>query len=63
MDFTVSHHGNVIMVTPVSQDAKDWTAENVQLEGWQWIGPSFAVDQHCIDDLVDGIRADGLNVQ
>lgn len=63
MDFIVSNHGSVIMVTPVTQDAKDWTTENVQLESWQWMGAAFAVDQHCIDNLIDGIRADGLNVQ
>jgi hypothetical protein len=48
------------MVEPVSQAAKDWVAENVPLEDWQWMGPRFAVEHRYIAELVGGMMEDGL---
>lgn len=61
-DVTVRYFGSQFLVTPETPAAKAWVAENVQLEGWQWMGKAFAVDQHFIENLVDGMQADGLVV-
>lgn len=61
-DVKVTAGGSQYMVQPVSKLAKSWVDRNVQLEDWQWIGPSFAVDQHYVEGLVAGMQADGLNV-
>ena len=50
-------------MTPVSDAAKEWVEENIELEDWQWLGPAFSVDQHCIENLVQGMVGDGLEVQ
>jgi hypothetical protein len=61
-DVSVANHGSVIMVRPISDEAKAWVDENVPLEDWQWMGGAFAVDPHYIENLVDGMRGDGLSV-
>lgn len=59
-DFSVSNQGNIFMVYPKSDDAREWVQENVGLEGWQWLGGGFAVDQHMIEHLIDGMAEAGL---
>lgn len=62
MDVKVMNHGSVVMVEPVSDEAKTWVNENVGLEGWQWMGNSFAVEPRYLGDLLDGMRAEGFTV-
>lgn len=62
MDVSIHYHGSVVMVEPVTSAAKEWVDENVQLEGWQWMGNTFAVDPHMLENLVCGMRDDGLEV-
>lgn len=54
---------SVVMVEPVSQEAKDWVQENVGLEGWQWMGPAFAVEPRMLDNLIAGMEDAGLSVE
>ena len=61
-DVEVRNSGSVIMVAPVTKAAKDWVAQHLSLEGWQWLGNAFAVDPHYINDLIDGMAGDGLHV-
>ncbi len=61
-DFEVRGGGTVYTVRPVSREAREWTDEHVQLESWQWLGGAFAVEHRYLDDLIDGIRGDGLTV-
>jgi len=63
IDFRVQNEGSIFLVEPVSQAAKTWTAEHVQLEGWQWFGPSFAVEHGYIGCLCEGIMADNLTIE
>ena len=61
-DFEVRDGGTVYTVRPVSKRAGEWTNEHVRLESWQWLGDAFAVEHRYLDDLIDGIRGDGLTV-
>lgn len=54
---------SVVMVEPVSDEAKAWVSENVGLEGWQYLGNSFAVEPRYVDDLIAGMQGDGLEVR
>ncbi len=54
-DVSVSGGGSLYMVQPISQEAKDWVEENVQLEGWQWMGPAFGVEWR-IRKRPDGLK-------
>lgn len=62
MDFTINDQGSVVMFTPLTDAATAWVDENVALEGWQWLGNSFAVDHRIAQALVDGIEAEGFTV-
>ena len=48
------------LVTVKTGQAKQWVDENVGLEAWQWLGDSFAVDHHYIEDLELGMVDAGL---
>ena len=48
------------LVTPKSQQAKEWVKENVELEPWQWMGDSFSVDHHYVEDLEQGMLEAGF---
>jgi len=61
-DVTIEDHGSVVMVRPVSDAAKSWVKEHVQLESWQWLGGAFACDHRMVMDLVDGMVEAGLEV-
>lgn len=61
-DVTIRCFGSQFLLTPVTTAAKHWVEENVHIEGWQWMGKAFAVDQHFIENLVSAMQADGLVV-
>ena len=61
-DVLISDQGSLFLVTPMSEAARDWVSENVQLEGWQWMGISFAVEWRFAQDLISGMQGDGLEV-
>ena len=43
-DFHVEYHGSLISFTPLNLDAQTFCDTELQIEGWQWMGDSFAVD-------------------
>lgn len=61
-DVTFSDQGSITLVTPHTEAATAWVDENVQLEGWQWIGTAFAVEPRFLQHLLDGMAGDGLIV-
>jgi|TARA_R110000824_G_scaffold155073_1_gene327289 hypothetical protein len=62
-DITVNDQGSIILFTPKSDACKEWIEDNVQLEGWQWLGGGFGVDHSYADSLIDGLQAEGFEVQ
>lgn len=61
-DVEVLDHGSVVMIAPRTAAAREWVEENVQLEGWQWMGGAFACEPRCVDGLVAGMEDAGLTV-
>lgn len=62
MDFTATNHGSIILLTPVTDEANTWVNEHLQVEGWQTLGTSIAIEPRYFDDIVEGIRNDGLTI-
>lgn len=63
-DISIRHDGSVVLFTVNTPAAREWVEENVQLEGWQWMGKSsFAVDARFAHDLADGMQGDGLEIE
>ncbi len=63
IDVRVSNEG-IFMFEPVTEAAKDWVTEHVELDSWQWLGNRFAVaDQRMAEYLTEGMINDGLIVE
>jgi hypothetical protein len=61
-DVEVAGHGSISTITPVTEAARQWIAENVQAEAWQWLGRSLTVETRFLGPLVEGMINDGLSV-
>lgn len=62
LDITVDDHGTIFMFTPITTLAQEWVRDHLSLEGWQWLGASFAVDHRFARPLAEGMAEDGLLV-
>lgn len=62
MDTLVDDCGSVVLITPASKAAKEWVAQHLSLEGWQWAGAAFCVEQRFVSPIVQGMKSDGLRV-
>ena len=62
IDVRVSGSGTMYLVTPLTEAAKEWVAEHVQLESWQWLGSGFGVEWRYVENLVEGMEDAGLSV-
>jgi len=61
-DVQVTNCGSVWQFTPMNEGALSWIGENVQAEGWQWLGDSLVVDWRYGMGLVELMRNAGLLV-
>lgn len=61
MDFTVSDHGTLFLLTPVSGAAKQWVEEHLPQDRTE-LGDAVVVEHRYIRPIVSGILADGLGV-
>jgi hypothetical protein len=61
-DFQIADHGSIISIKPVSDAARQWVAENVVSEPWQWLGGALCLDVRCARHLVDEIAAQGFEI-
>ena len=62
LDVNLDDQGNVFLFTPISRIAKEWVAQHLSLEGWQWMGNSFGIEHRFVGPIVNGMQADGLRV-
>lgn len=61
-DVLVFDHGSLIAFTPVSLAAESWVNENVETEGWQWLGRRLYVEHRAAPALIDAMLDAGLVV-
>jgi hypothetical protein len=61
-DVDLSFHGSINLLTPETQRAEDWLAENVGDDETQWWGRSVVVEPRYTDDIVAGMIDAGLAV-
>lgn len=62
MDITVTYHGSIVMIAVETESARRWVETNVPLEPWQWMGNTFPCEPRYLEDLITGMRDDGLEV-
>ncbi len=61
-DFTVRDQGTILLFTPETSEAKDYTESEIPTEPWQWWGAAFAVDHRPASELIEGLICEGFTV-
>jgi len=61
MDFQVENHGSIVLLRPMSDAGREW-AEQYLPDDAPMFGLAYAIEHRYIGDIVEGIRADGLEV-
>lgn len=59
-DFLVVPHGSAWTFEPLTEAAKDFTATDLDVQGWQWLGTAFGVDQRVANDLALALEEEGF---
>lgn len=62
LDVTVENHGSLFLFSPYTQAAKDWIADNVQIEEYMRLGLNFACEHRFAQALIQGMIEAGLRV-
>jgi hypothetical protein len=60
-DFDIADHGSIILFAPLTAAAQEWVDEHIPDDA-HYIGSSLAVERRYAQDILDGIRSDGLEV-
>jgi hypothetical protein len=58
-DFTIANHGSIFILTPLTDDGDEWVSQHIPEDAARW-GGGIVVEARYIDDIVEGIRDDGL---
>ncbi len=61
-DVEVTRDGSLIGFRPIGDDADKWFDDNVESEGWQWLGSVLWIDYRFANQIIDGLEGDGLTV-
>ena len=61
MDLELTDHGSIVMLRPISDEAREWTDEHIPDDA-MWMGGSVAIEPRYVGDIVEGILNDGLTV-
>ena len=61
-DFSVSNHGSIFLLQPLTFAGRAWVEEHVDPDHQQWAG-GVVVEHRYIGDIVAGIINDGLGVR
>ena len=61
-DVEVRDHGSIYLVKPRNRQAIEWVEEHLPLDASNW-GGATAVEHRYIDDIIEGMLADGLSIR
>jgi len=62
-DFIYKDHGSLIFLWPVSDEAKDWVSEHIQLEDWQEGSIKVVFEPRYFEPVLNQIQADELVIR
>jgi hypothetical protein len=61
-DFTCDVFGSIALLRPNTPEATKWLDFNCVPEPWQWFMGAMAVEPRALDDVIDGLEAEGFTV-
>jgi len=59
-DFKISVQGSIWLFEPVTETAKEFTSNELSVQGWQWMGKAFGVDARIGNNLVSSLEEEGF---
>ena len=62
LDFDVSNHGSICLLTPLTEAAQAWVAKHIPEDALRWGQCSIVIEPRYVEDILDGIVNDGLNL-
>jgi hypothetical protein len=63
-DFSIEHHGSVVLFRPNTPAGIEWANENIGAEnGYQPYYPTMVFEPRYVDQVISGIKAEGLLVR
>jgi hypothetical protein len=60
-DFGVANHGTIVLLQPLTRAANEWIAANLPADRLHYAG-AVIIEPRYLADIVNGLRADGLEV-
>ena len=63
IDFVVRPHGTALTFEPKTDTAKGFVRTDLEVQGWQWLGPAFGVDHRLATDLVASLEGEGFSIE
>lgn len=63
IDFYFVDEGSIILLKPQNDNAKQWTKENMQLEGWQNTTFGIPIEPRYFEQIYEGIRKEGFEIE
>lgn len=61
-DIRIENCGSIMLFNPLTTVGKEWMDENVEADGYQWLGNKLAVEPRYARDLAQGMLDNGLTV-
>jgi hypothetical protein len=62
LDIAVHSHGSITGIEPRTAAGRDWCSEHLDAPAWACAGRLVWCDHRPARDIVDGAKADGLQV-
>jgi hypothetical protein len=61
-DFEVQDEGTIVLLKPVSDEAKEWGESHIDQEAERW-GVAYVIEPRYLADIIEGIVNHGLTVE
>jgi hypothetical protein len=58
-DFSFTDHGSVTILTPLTQDAREWVEQNIPEDAQRWAG-GVVIEPRYAPNILEGLAGDGL---
>lgn len=61
MDFDIADHGSIIILRPLTEDARYWVDDNLSPDT-QWFGGGAAIERRYFEPIHAGVLDAGLTI-
>ena len=61
-DFHIQNEGSIVILYPHGREAQEWIEEHLPADAQRW-GTGIVIEPRYLEDILNGIRADGLEVE